>query len=195
MQERYDRYLQEAGLPRNFFIESTDSESSDESGSENLAEMIRISKNIIDSSDESGDENFDPNPMSNAGFDCNVCGKNFMYKRNLQAHWKNLHSKLEWNPAKIQPSIQPKKPDEGVICGVCKKVIRLKGNLSRHLRTVHPDYDLSEARALSQPMQLKTIIKNEMHPCEECGKQFGSVKALKNHAETHNGKLCHREMS
>jgi hypothetical protein len=142
MEQRYQTFIQAYGLPQDFGFENADSESesSDDCTAENLNEWAKISKRIINSSDESGDENFSVNSSainvdSGSRFKCGICGKSFLYKRNLCKHRKEKHPETKCNPTQALTNV-PNLKIGNIKCNFanCHKRFVTRSGLQKHLK-------------------------------------------------------------
>ncbi|EEC03353.1 zinc finger protein, putative, partial [Ixodes scapularis] len=84
-------------------------------------------------------------------FGCEACGKRFTQKGNLKTHVRSVHTK-----------------EKPFACGVCGKCFSQKGNMQTHMRTHN---------------------KEDRFPCTLCGKTFSQKGNLKTHMQRHTGQL------
>lgn len=116
-------------------------------------------------------------------YECEVCGKVFTKELILRRHMSHHHD----IPFELK-----------FTCTVCGKAFKKDSHRRRHEKTVHKSADLSDTiypcpfceKKFQKAPNVKTHIKvvhstEKPYICEECGKAFKTIGALKEHKYTH----------
>ncbi|XP_049763824.1 zinc finger protein 234-like [Schistocerca cancellata] len=97
---------------------------------------------------------------------CEVCGKTFMFRKNLYKHMRQCHDmdvNLNLEFYEIMESLK-------ALCEVCGKTFTFRKNLYKHMRKRH-NVDVNN---------------KDKERCKICGKMFSSVAALRRHIRIHS---------
>ncbi|XP_049819972.1 zinc finger protein 83 isoform X4 [Aethina tumida] len=114
-------------------------------------------------------------------FDCDICGKSFMYTRFLQAHKFNMHK----DEISVGPNLH--------ICVICKKEYQHKNSLKLHMNSHTGNYSICDicGKILSSKEKLKFHLRTHTgykpFSCSYCGKCFTKKPILVEHVRIHTG--------
>jgi KRAB domain-containing zinc finger protein len=122
-------------------------------------------------------------------FECELCDSNFISKKVLNAHHRNVHEK-KYKPEKSF------KPRYNIKCKYCSEAIETRHHLSKHILFVHENGTKPLRTCQMCDLSFKVFIDYEAHMksehgsniCMHCGLEFVCEDDLKSHNSSIHGR-------
>lgn len=142
--------------------------------------------------------------------DCQICGKKYQNRVNLQSHIKKYHEETEWMKFRcatcgqnfgfllaLERHMKEHNPNQKICCEQCGKVFKTLNNLKNHL-PLHTKDEIFRCPYCPKQYYIRYSydkhVRSHLYPpkfhCEVCNKYFNDKKYFEVHLERHQTGGC-----